>query len=372
MISFPSPPYAYQFAPWTDPNGIQWIYNATKTRWARYRVASTGGVSSFNDLTDVPATLTTPQAAATPSIRAIGTGATDAAAGDHTHTDLTNATASPTVSTLVKRDGAGAVEITQITTSALGLKNIGGFIAASFSNNLTANRALQEPDAAGIRALTQDTLGRPDSLYNGTLSGTTWNFDTGTAVAFFAALVNGNESTARTELGLTATGDALAIAATPLAARSTLGENLYLTTSDSVQLSSSNGLNNDSVLAAIPLDANSVYEIAALIIITCTSTGQMKWRLKLSGAASLITATYFGINLFGSGPSQYLLTASSGDGLQINRVTAATLYAYHVRIEVTTSAAVTLALQWGQINSAASPEFAQRNAGSWIKTKKIS
>lgn len=84
-MTWPTPPTAYTVTAWTDPSGVQWIYDASIPAWARYRVASTGGVSSFDDLTDVPAALTTPQAAATPSIRKIGTGATDAAAGNHTH-----------------------------------------------------------------------------------------------------------------------------------------------------------------------------------------------------------------------------------------------------------------------------------------------
>lgn len=43
------------------------------------------GPVSFGDLTDVPAALTSAQAAGTPSIRAIGTTATTAAAGNHAH-----------------------------------------------------------------------------------------------------------------------------------------------------------------------------------------------------------------------------------------------------------------------------------------------
>lgn len=44
------------------------------------------GEVAFADITGVPAALTAAQAAATPSIRAIGTTATTAAAGNHTHT----------------------------------------------------------------------------------------------------------------------------------------------------------------------------------------------------------------------------------------------------------------------------------------------
>lgn len=47
------------------------------------------GPVSFEDLTDVPAALTSAQAAGTPSIRAIGTTATTAAAGNHTQAATT-------------------------------------------------------------------------------------------------------------------------------------------------------------------------------------------------------------------------------------------------------------------------------------------
>ena len=44
-----------------------------------------GGATDWADITGVPAPLTAAQAAGTPSIRAIGTTATTAAAGNHTH-----------------------------------------------------------------------------------------------------------------------------------------------------------------------------------------------------------------------------------------------------------------------------------------------
>jgi len=45
-----------------------------------------GGSVAWGDITGIPAALTSVQAAGTPSIRAIGTTATTAAAGNHTHT----------------------------------------------------------------------------------------------------------------------------------------------------------------------------------------------------------------------------------------------------------------------------------------------
>lgn len=45
-----------------------------------------GGSVAWSSITGIPATLTSAAAAGTPSIRAIGTTATTAAAGNHTHT----------------------------------------------------------------------------------------------------------------------------------------------------------------------------------------------------------------------------------------------------------------------------------------------
>lgn len=45
-----------------------------------------GGSVAWGDISGIPAALTSAQAAGTPSIRAIGTTATTAAAGNHTHT----------------------------------------------------------------------------------------------------------------------------------------------------------------------------------------------------------------------------------------------------------------------------------------------
>ena len=376
-MDWPATPTDYRATPWTDPNGIQWIYDATIPAWARYRVASTGGVSSFNDLTDVPAAITAQQDAATASIRKIGTGATDAAAGDHSHADLTNATFDSTPNTIPKRNENGDVEHSTIFVRAITIRNLEDFTGSTTANNLTGTQTYQEPNASGVKALTADTQGRPDALFNATISGTltvnstSFTFGTGAAVAFFAALVDGNESTARTELGMTTVGSALAVAATPMEARSTLEEKLYIDDNDAVARSSNNTISDDDVLKNIPLDANSVYEISAMVVMSCLGVPGWKFRLKLSDAASLVSSTYFGTNLFGGGPQQYLITASNGYGVTITRSAAASLYGYHICIQVSTAAAVNLSLQWAQNTSAALPEFAQRKAGSWIKTKKL-
>lgn len=49
-------------------------------------VPGESGPTAWASITGVPVALTTAQAAATPSIRALGTTATTAAAGNHTHT----------------------------------------------------------------------------------------------------------------------------------------------------------------------------------------------------------------------------------------------------------------------------------------------
>jgi hypothetical protein len=53
----------------------------------------TGGSVDWGSIQNIPAALTTPAAAGTPSIRAIGTTATTAAAGNHTHTGLMSGSA---------------------------------------------------------------------------------------------------------------------------------------------------------------------------------------------------------------------------------------------------------------------------------------
>ena len=87
--------------------GIEWIYTASANKWSRYaEPAGAGGVSSWNDLTDRPAGLLSAQAAATESIRAIGTTATTAMAG--------NATPTPAAHTHV------SANITDLATASVG------------------------------------------------------------------------------------------------------------------------------------------------------------------------------------------------------------------------------------------------------------
>lgn len=143
-MTFPTNTAAHVDSPWTDPNGIQWIYNVMIPSWARYRVASTGGVSSFNDLTDVPAALTEPQIAATPSIRAIGTGATDAASGDHSHSSIT----------------IGASESVTFTGGVSGSTNI-------FADNVDGAWDVQMPNKSGTFAFLSDLGGTSNALVFG-------------------------------------------------------------------------------------------------------------------------------------------------------------------------------------------------------------
>lgn len=124
-MTWPTPPTDYTTTPWADPLGILWIYNETKERWSHYSVQATfvqeteptgsakgqswfvestgalkfwngvdewvavaGGISLTSyatqvaTLSDYPAELSSAQAAGTASIRAIGTTATDAMAGN--------------------------------------------------------------------------------------------------------------------------------------------------------------------------------------------------------------------------------------------------------------------------------------------------
>lgn len=59
--------------------------SAEKTKLSGIETGATVGASWGTNLSGIPAALSSPQAAGTASIRALGTGATQAAAGDHNH-----------------------------------------------------------------------------------------------------------------------------------------------------------------------------------------------------------------------------------------------------------------------------------------------
>ena len=65
------------------------VINGTITLVDDQAVPIDFGATAWNDIAGVPVALTAAQAAGTASIRAIGTTATTAAAGNHTHTDAT-------------------------------------------------------------------------------------------------------------------------------------------------------------------------------------------------------------------------------------------------------------------------------------------
>jgi hypothetical protein len=69
------------------------VINGTITLVDDQAVPIDFGATAWNDITGVPVALTAAQADGTASIRAIGTTATTAAAGDHTHTDATTTAA---------------------------------------------------------------------------------------------------------------------------------------------------------------------------------------------------------------------------------------------------------------------------------------
>lgn len=137
--------------------------------------------------------------------------------------EVIGATNEATAGTLVRRAASsGNVSFTEISCNGFELRGPAEFSSFTSADNLDANRTYQDPNASGVKALTADTQGRPDALFNGTLSGTTWTFGDGAAVAFFAKLVEGNESTARTELGAGTFGSSLFETATLASAISLL------------------------------------------------------------------------------------------------------------------------------------------------------
>ena len=184
--------------------------------------------------------------------------------------DVTAATDAATPGTLVKRAASsGNVTLTEVSCNGFELR--GPTIYASFASadNLTANRTYQDPNADGVRAITGNTSGIPDALANGTLSGATWTFDTGAAVAFFAALVGGNESTARTELGAGAVGDDIFEAATVDAARAAQGVQKKVGTSTGASAVGSYDITGAD---GFTLEANTWYRLDLTALWTSTAS----------------------------------------------------------------------------------------------------
>lgn len=170
-------------------NGIQWIYDASIPAWARYATTSGGFVVS-----DTPPTNTDLQwfnsnngvtytyydgawIAESPTLAPAWSEVT----GKPTFTSLATANA------VAQRDAAGSIKFYDVEAYSLIINSGGEFSATTLADNLLASRTYQEPDASGVRALTADSQGRPDALYNGTISGTV-AFGTGAAAAFWAAL----------------------------------------------------------------------------------------------------------------------------------------------------------------------------------------
>ncbi len=277
--------------------------------------------------------------------------------------DVTAATSAATPSKIAKRDAQGGIAFSglTLTDATLTSNGTGDFtIASTGSGTITIN------SGSGL------TISGGDVTISAAIvfSTNSYTFGVGAAVAFFAALVNGNESTARTELGLTVTGDALATAATPLAARSVMEEKLYIDANDSATRNNDTYADDD-ILKDIPLDANSKYEIVAFVVMACTAASGYKMLLSSGGALDTVVATFYGTISSPAAFAQYSWASSTGlSSAQTRSSGAATAFVYQIRIEIATTTARTLALRWAQ-NTTDAAQTATRKGGSWIKTKKL-
>lgn len=141
------------------------------------------GVTSYNDLTDVPTTFP--------------------------NDDVTAATAAATPSTVVKRDVAGAASFTELSivngtisagtltlgvqdgiTGAINLVNDIDGSTARIVNSNQSGAYIAPPTVSGTIAKTANTDGTPDALHNSTISGTV-AFGSGAAANMLTALGGG-------------------------------------------------------------------------------------------------------------------------------------------------------------------------------------
>lgn len=295
-MTWPDNPNQYQFTPWTDPNGIQWIYNSVKGRWARYRAASTGGVSSFNDLTDVPAALTTPQAAATPSIRAIGTGATDAAAGNHAHSEIT-----------IEQFGA-----VTFTGGVSGLTNI-------FADNVAGNYDVQMPNKGGTFAMTSDLGGTSNALVFGSgdeivsmslITGVaSFTLGANAKVAFQNAI---GATSATSKAAITAANAAALATAAGVGTTDAVTHKTLALTGGSIAVSSPNTITQTwtgtGTYEALTVNVTDTTSAAESTLLDLKVGGVSKFKVDKSGNA---TATSFRATINDGGRYSYLAIADS-------------------------------------------------------------
>ena len=170
-MTFPDPA-GYSFTPWTDPNGIQWIFNSVKGRWARYRVAATGGGADLSDDTPEPlgtaSAGTSDEASRSDHVHAMPSAADVGAVAEGDAITILRATGG--ISLQIENNGADDIQTVVVDPSSLSLGT-----TRVLANSLGADRTWDEPDASGVRALTGNASGEPDKLTQGTVSGYTEN-----------------------------------------------------------------------------------------------------------------------------------------------------------------------------------------------------
>lgn len=208
MTTFPTPATDYSATPWLDTDtGILWIYNETKTRWAKFYLQPT-----FVQDSPTPTAYKDGQLWFLPTTGAMKCWAVfewvDVAGGGtpltnysqvaaltgyptsfppdaHTHSSLTGAT----TLTLGAFDGlAGVLELQSDTLDVI----------ARFTNFNESTATIYPPTVSGTIAKTANTDGTPDALNNATISGAT-TVANGATWSYFSAT---EQAAHRTALGV--------------------------------------------------------------------------------------------------------------------------------------------------------------------------
>src|SRR5690606_3583205 len=127
---------------------------------------------AWGDLTGIPAALTSPPAAGTPGIRALGTGATQAAAGNHTHTIANVANLQDA---LDGKQAAGSyaaashthdiADVTSLQDALDGKQAAGSYAAASHTHAFSAlTGSVDGATGATLQAILEDLAARLTAL----------------------------------------------------------------------------------------------------------------------------------------------------------------------------------------------------------------
>ena len=218
--------------------------------------------------------------------------------------------------------------------------------------------------------MSRSGYGRSCTEFPSTLSGTTWTFGTGSAVAFFAALVDGHESTARTELGLTTIGDALATAATITAARATLGE--VVTEQALAQTQNATTYLSSTYLTAT-LDANTTYVVDVFLIFDAPAVG-FKCQLLIPSSFAAGASNMGGLIDRNGNAAVTIATSTSNTVVQIATFGAAATNGVMIgRLYIRTGASGgTAVIQFGQNNSTDAANPCTLKIGSTVIFTKLS